>query len=44
MDLDALDRELKETRALCEAVASPKIFSHNDLLSGNILILQVWCA
>ena len=37
-DLSALAEELRETRAACEAAASPVVCSHNDLLSGNIMV------
>ena len=33
--------ELGELHALCLRVPSPPVLSHNDLLSGNILVLQV---
>jgi hypothetical protein len=41
LDLEAMQREVSDTRRLCEAIASPVVFAHNDLLSGNILVLQV---
>lgn len=37
-DLGALAAELRETQAACEAAASPCVCSHNDLLSGNIMV------
>ena len=37
-DLDELGREIAETQASCERLASPVVCSHNDLLSGNIMI------
>ncbi len=40
VDFGAMRRELVELRALCERVGSPLVFCHNDLLSGNILIVQ----
>jgi ethanolamine kinase len=40
VDCAALQREVDEVRAACEALRSPLVFSHNDLLSGNILVLQ----
>ncbi len=40
LDLAAMQAELDEVRRLCEAVQSPVVFAHNDLLSGNILVLQ----
>lgn len=30
--------ELAQLKGLCLAAASPVVFSHNDLLSGNILV------
>lgn len=40
VDFQAVRREVNETRALCDAIGSPIVFNHNDLLPGNILILQ----
>jgi hypothetical protein len=40
VDLAALQREVDEVRGACTALGSPLVFSHNDLLSGNILVLQ----
>jgi len=39
VDLTALAQDIAETRALCEATDSPVVYSHNDLLAGNILVL-----
>lgn len=36
-----MQAEINVVRAACEAVRSPMVFAHNDLLSGNILVLQV---
>lgn len=41
VELGRLASEVAEVKALCGRVASPEIMSHNDLLSGNILVLQV---
>jgi hypothetical protein len=41
LDLAAMQVEVSATRTLCEAIHSPVVFAHNDLLSGNILVLQV---
>lgn len=41
IDLGVLEKEIKELQPLCEASGSALVFSHNDLLSGNILIVQV---
>lgn len=38
VDLGALQQEVLEVQAVCEAAASPLVCSHNDLLSGNILV------
>lgn len=35
-----MGRELDELEAVAAAVASPVVFAHNDLLSGNILIIH----
>ena len=32
--------QIDETRAACDAINSPVVFSHNDMLSGNILIVE----
>ena len=37
-DLDQLSRELTEVQHACEASSSPVVCSHNDLLSGNIMV------
>ena len=37
-DLDDLGREIAVTQAACERLRSPVVCSHNDLLSGNIMI------
>lgn len=37
-DLDDLAREIAVTQAACERLQSPVVCSHNDLLSGNIMI------
>ncbi len=31
---------MAELQGLCTSSGSPLVFSHNDLLSGNILLLQ----
>lgn len=41
IDFAAMDAQVRELQALCARTASPAVFSHNDLLSGNILILQL---
>lgn len=37
-DLDELSRELAEVQRACETSDSPVVCSHNDLLSGNIMV------
>ena len=37
-DLDRMETELECTRKLAERLRSPIVFSHNDLLSGNVLV------
>jgi thiamine kinase-like enzyme len=32
--------QIEVTKKECDAVESPVVFSHNDLLSGNILVLE----
>ena len=32
--------QIDETKAACDAINSPIVFSHNDMLSGNILIVE----
>lgn len=38
VDLEALEREVLEVQAVCDAAGSPLVCSHNDLLSGNIMV------
>lgn len=40
VDCAALQREVDEVQQVCSALHSPLVFSHNDLLSGNILVIQ----
>jgi ethanolamine kinase len=40
LDFAALERDVARIRAACELTRSPVVFAHNDLLSGNILVLQ----
>jgi ethanolamine kinase len=40
LDFDALERDVERVRRACELTRSPVVFAHNDLLSGNILVLQ----
>lgn len=41
IDFHAFEKEIRAVEAACKAVDSPCVFAHNDLLSGNILIIQV---
>ena len=46
-DLDELSREIVEVQRACEASDSPVVCSHNDLLSGNIMVsreVRIYCA
>eukprot|EP00775_Hariotina_reticulata_P008598 gene8598-8780_t len=40
INFSQIEDEIRETQAVCALTNSPIIFGHNDLLSGNILILQ----
>lgn len=40
IDFQALEADVAETEKVCSLTQSPLVFGHNDLLSGNILILQ----
>ena len=41
-DFKAMRSEILEMQQVCEKLDSPVVFSHNDLLSGNVMIpLQV---
>lgn len=37
-DLDRMESELECTRKIAQRLRSPIVFSHNDLLSGNVLV------
>ncbi|PNW82726.1 hypothetical protein CHLRE_06g291600v5 [Chlamydomonas reinhardtii] len=39
VDFAAMRAELAQLKELCDRVASPRVFCHNDLLSGNILVI-----
>jgi hypothetical protein len=39
VDLAALRKELQSLERLCQRVCSPSVFCHNDMLSGNILLV-----
>ncbi|GFR49956.1 hypothetical protein Agub_g12064 [Astrephomene gubernaculifera] len=40
VDFGGMRSELAALREMCERVGSPRVFCHNDLLSGNILVVQ----
>jgi ethanolamine kinase len=40
IDFAALEAEVNETEEVCKLTQCPLVFGHNDLLSGNILIMQ----
>lgn len=40
IDFQGLESEVAETEAVCKLTHCPLVFGHNDLLSGNILIMQ----
>lgn len=37
-DFKAMRSEIQELQQICEKLESPVVFSHNDLLSGNVMI------
>jgi ethanolamine kinase len=39
LDFDAMTKEVARTKSLCDSTHSPVVFCHNDLLSGNIMLL-----
>eukprot|EP00878_Enallax_costatus_P046645 GHUV01056890.1.p1 GENE.GHUV01056890.1~~GHUV01056890.1.p1 ORF type:complete len:271 (+),score=63.88 GHUV01056890.1:192-1004(+) len=40
IDFAALEQDVQQVAATCSMTHSPVVFGHNDLLSGNILVLQ----
>lgn len=40
IDFSALEGDIADTQEVCALTQSPIVFGHNDLLSGNILVLQ----
>ena len=38
IDFDAFEREVQETEAACLRLNSPVVFTHHDLLCGNVLV------
>jgi ethanolamine kinase len=43
VDLDAMERELNLTQEAAEKLQVPVVWSHNDLLSGNVLVTHQVC-
>lgn len=43
VDLDAMERELNLTQEAAEKLQVPIVWSHNDLLSGNVLVTHQVC-
>lgn len=41
VDFPAMAAAVAAARALCDRTDSPVVFCHNDLLSGNILLMNV---
>lgn len=37
-DFTAMRAEIVEMHQICEELESPVVFSHNDLLSGNVMV------
>ena len=42
-DFKAMRSEILELQQICEKLESPVVFSHNDLLSGNVMIPHEVC-
>lgn len=40
LDLDAMQHEIEQMEATCMRLESPVVWSHNDLLSGNIMVTE----
>ena len=40
LDLDAMQHEIKQMEATCRRLESPVVWSHNDLLSGNVMVTE----
>ena len=40
LDLDAMQDEIKQMEAICMRLESPVVWSHNDLLSGNVMVTE----
>ena len=40
LDLDAMQDEIEQMEATCTRLESPVVWSHNDLLSGNVMVAE----
>ena len=40
LDLDAMQHEIEQLEATCIRLESPVVWSHNDLLSGNVMVTE----
>lgn len=40
LDLDAMQHEIEQMEATCMRLESPVVWSHNDLLSGNVMVTE----
>ena len=43
VDFAALRREIQEMQEVCKQLSAPVVWSHNDLLSGNVMIPAEVC-
>ena len=40
LDLNAMQHEIEQMEATCMRLESPVVWSHNDLLSGNVMVTE----
>ena len=40
LDLGAMQHEIEQMEATCVRLESPVVWSHNDLLSGNVMVTE----
>ena len=40
LDLGAMQHEIEQMEAICMRLESPVVWSHNDLLSGNVMVAE----
>ena len=40
LDLGAMQHEVEQMEATCTRLESPVVWSHNDLLSGNVMVTE----